>query len=139
MKDMLAVLKRAKEKKVFSGKQEFRQLLQQIQSADTSLQLDWDDDAGEEWARLGNSIHGIVCMISTNIGVVFIREAYDFEQIKEVCQELEVVFTKNYASNEWYVDKERLKREVPEIQWYVSEDSVDANGFSLEDFYFATI
>lgn len=137
MKDILDVFKRAKEKKVFSGKQEFRNLIEQIQAADTSLQLDWDDACGEEWARFGNSINGQVCMISTNIGVAFIREGYNFEMLKETCSDLEVVFTENYSIEQWYIDLERLKKEVPEIHWYAG--SVDTNCFSLDDLYFATI
>ena len=64
MKDMLEVLKQAKHKKIFATVEEFKEILIQIQLADIVLKLDWDDGAGEEWAKLSNLVDGIVCMIN---------------------------------------------------------------------------
>ena len=57
---MIDILKRARDKKVFVDN-EFDELLKKIQSADSNLKIDWDDGAGEEWARFSNQKDGIVC------------------------------------------------------------------------------
>lgn len=50
MKNMIEVLERARNEKVFVN-DEFEELFKKIQSADSNLKLYWDDGAGEEWAR----------------------------------------------------------------------------------------
>ena len=59
MKNMLDTLRKAKLKKVFTSQQEFRDVLTQIRLADAELKLDWDDGAGEEWAKFSNLSDGI--------------------------------------------------------------------------------
>lgn len=136
---MLETLKQAKRKKLFSNQQEFKDLLTQIKIADTELKLDWDDGAGEEWARFYNLTDGIVCMMNTKLGLVFMRKKYENQDIKKILKNLEVVFTKNYYSSDWTIDVSELKKEIPEIYWHASEDAVNTNCFSLDDFYFATV
>ena len=61
MKDMLATLRKAKQKKVFKNQKEFEDVLAKIQLADTELRIDWDDGAGEEWARFNNlKVNGVL-------------------------------------------------------------------------------
>ena len=138
MENMVEILKRAKEKKVFLNN-EFEELLMKIQLADSNLKLDWDDGAGEEWARFSNQKDGIVCMISAKLGVAFIRESYKFSNIKNVVKMLEIVFTEDYCSENWFVDLADLKQMIPELYWHASEGAVNTNSFSLDDLYFATI
>ncbi len=138
MKNMIEVLKRARNKKIFINN-EFEELLIKIQSADGNLKLDWDDGAGEEWARFFNQKDGIVCMISAKIGVAFIRKNYKFSNIKDIIDRLEVVFTDDYCSASWFIDLVNLKQMIPELYWHASEGAVNTNGFSLDDLYFATI
>lgn len=138
MENMIEVLKRARNKKVFTNN-EFEELLIKIQAADDNLKLDWDDGAGEEWARFSNQEDGIVCMISAKIGVAFIRKNYKFSNIKNVVDTLEIVFTDDYCSDNWFIDLTNLKQMVPELYWHASEGAVNTNSFSLDDLYFATI
>ena len=138
MENMIEVLKRARNKKVFTNN-EFEELLIKIQTADDNLKLDWDDGAGEEWARFSNQEDGIVCMISAKIGVAFIRKKYKFSNIKNVIDMLEIVFTDDYCSDNWFIDLTNLKQMIPELYWHASEGAVNTNSFSLDDLYFATI
>lgn len=135
---MIEVLKRARNKKVFTNS-EFEELLIKIQTADDNLKLDWDDGAGEEWAKFSNQEDGIVCMISAKIGVAFIRKNYKFSNIKNVIDMLEIVFTDDYCSDNWFIDLTNLKQMIPELYWHASEGAVNTNNFSLDDLYFATI
>jgi len=138
MKDMMEILKKARKKKVFHGN-EFEKLLMKIQAADSGLEMDWDDDAGEEWARFFSKEKGTVCMASAKIGLAFISKGYDDRKIRNAIDKLEIVFTENYSKEEWKIDLDELKQTVPEICWRASEDAVDTNGFSLDDLYFATV
>lgn len=138
MENMIEVLKRARNKKVFTNN-EFEELLVKIQTADNSLKLDWDDAAGEEWARFFNQEDGIVCMISAKIGVAFIKKKYKFSNMKNILDMLEIVFTDDYCSDNWFIDLTNLKQMIPELYWHASEGAVNTNGFSLDDLYFATI
>lgn len=135
---MLDILKRARDKKVFLGN-EFEELIMKIQLADSNLELDWDDGAGEEWARFFNQKDGKVCMISAKVGVAFIRKSYKFSNIKNVVNMLEIVFTEDYCSENWFIDLIDLKQMIPELYWHTSEGAVNVNSFSLDDLYFATI
>lgn len=138
MENIIDVLKKAKYKKIFAGN-EFEEMLTMIQSSDKSLSLDWDDGAGEEWARFFNNKDNIVCMINAKIGVAFIRNSYEYDNIKNVIYMLEIVYVDNYSAKNWFVDLEQLSRVIPEIFWHASEGAVNVNSFSLDDFYFATV
>lgn len=138
MENVIDILKRARDKKVFSY-DEFVELLAKIQSSDSNLKLDWDDGTGEEWARFSNLKDGIVCMISAKLGVAFIRKSYKFNNIKNIVDMLEIVFTEDYCSENWFIDLADLKQMIPELYWHASEGAVNANSFCLDDLYFATI
>ncbi len=138
MENMIEVLKRARNRKIFVNN-EFEELLIKIQSMDKNLKLDWDDGAGENWARFSNQQYGIVCMINAKIGVAFIRKKYNYIVIKNVIDMLEIVFTDNYCSDNWFIDLLELKQMIPELYWHASEEAVNTSSFSLDDLYFATI
>lgn len=138
MENMMEVLRKARNKKIFLNN-EFEELLMKIQLADSNLKLDWDDGAGEEWARFSNKKDGIVCMASAKIGIVFVRKTYKFSKIKNVIDMLEIVFVDDYYSENWFIDLTNLKQTIPELYWHTSEGAVDTSSFSLDDLYFATI
>lgn len=139
MRDMLEILKCTKHKKPFKDQEEFKETLVQIQAADTTLKIDWDDGAGEEWARFSNQADGIVCMINSKIRLVFVRSRYDIQKIQHIICDYEVAFTEDFCSDEWVIDVDKLRHEIPEIYWHASEGAVNVNHFSLDDFYFATV
>lgn len=138
MENMMEVLRKARNKKIFLNN-EFEELLMKIQLADSNLKLDWDDGAGEEWARFFNQKDGIVCMVSAKIGVAFIKKCYEFNNIKNIMGILEIVFTDDYNSDNWFIDLTSLEQEIPEFYWHASEGAVNMNCFSLDDLYFATV
>lgn len=121
------------------NQEEFKSILTEIQLADTKLKLDWDDGAGEEWARFSNLTDGIVCMINSKLGLAFVKENYCFQQIESILEKIEIVYTKTYSSDEWSIDVNNLEKEISEIYWHASEDAVNTKCFSLDDFYFATV
>ena len=138
MENMIEVLRKARNKKIFLNN-EFGELLMEVQLADSNLTLDWDDGAGEEWARFFSQKDGIVCMVSAKIGVAFIKKCYEFNNIKNIMDMLEIVFTDNYNLDNYFIDLTSLEQEIPEFYWHASEGAVNINCFSLDDLYFATV
>lgn len=139
LKDMLVVLKRAGAKKKFENQEEFRNVLMQIEAADRGLVLDWDDGAGEEWARFSSSEVGKVCMINSVIGLAFLRAGYENQEVLQLLEDCEVVFVEDFHSGEWFIDLDKLRKEVWEMCWKTSEEIVNPRCFSLDEFYYATV
>lgn len=137
MKDVVELFVNAKKKKLLKNI-EFKELIRQIKFADPNLILDWDEGAGEDWARFIDSKKGIVFMMHSRIGVVFIRKVYEYDKIKKIVTELEVVFVDNYNSKEWYANLAEFEK-IPEVYWHACENAVNTNCFSLDELYYATV
>lgn len=136
---MIEAFEKARELPCFGSNEEIKNLIADICAKDSSLTVDWDDDAGEEWVRLCSKVHGKVFMMHTQLRIVFIRKSYDFERISDALGQIAVIFTDNYSADEWSIDLAELKNNFPEINWRASEESVNPDCFSLDDLYFATI
>ena len=57
----------------------------------------------------------------------------------KVLNEGNCVYVSNFDLKEWYMDLKYLQKNIPEIIWHTSGDSIDTNGFSLDELYFATV
>lgn len=139
MKDMTEVLLNAKSKYCFKDQKEFVVLIKKVTKANSNLELDWDDGAGEEWARLISRPLGIVCMINAKIGIAFIRNNYTNDSLTKLLKNIYVEYTEDYDTAEWCIDLKTIKQKVPEIRWCACEEAVNTKNFSLKDFYFATV
>ena len=139
MSDLLEILIKAKDKCLFKEEEVFIRALDEIKQFDRDLNLDWDDGAGEEWARLNHQEHGIVYMINSKIGIIFARKSYESKIPQVLFSMYEVFITENYDKDEWFIDLAKLKSEVKQISWHASEEAVNPNKFSLNDLYFATV
>ena len=138
IKDMTKILLNAKQKFVFKDNKDFTQFIHEIIER-THLQLDWDTGAGEEWARLIADNFGIVGMVHTKIGIAFIRKNYDGVPLKELMNDLWCEEVENYSAEEWKIDLTTVRHQLAEIVWHSSNDVVNSNQFSLNDFYFTTV
>ena len=107
MENMIEVLRKARNKKIFLNN-EFEELLMEIQLADSNLKLDWDDGAGEEWARFFSQKDGIVCMVSAKIGVAFIKKCYEFNNIKNTS--INIILQKKKFCEKIYIS---FKKYIP--------------------------
>ncbi|MCL1790395.1 MAG: hypothetical protein FWG40_03400 [Peptococcaceae bacterium] len=139
MNDLLEVLLEAKNKLIFLTQDDFTDALNEIKRSDATLILDWDDGAGEEWARFIHQKFGKVCMLNSKIGILFVLKSYaDMLPQKLFCK-YKICIVEDYDTKEWSIDLDALKRTLTQIQWDASEDAVNPTSFSLDDFYFATI
>jgi hypothetical protein len=75
--NLLEILIKAKDKCLFITEDNFTKVLDEIKQYDTDLKIDWDNGAGEEWARLTHKEHGIVYMLNSKIGILFARKSYE--------------------------------------------------------------
>lgn len=139
MNDLLEILNRAKRVNNFKTQDDFIKYLHIIKEFDQSLKLDWDDGAGEEWARFVHENHGIVYMINSKIGIIFARESYKEEIPNVLFSECVIYITESFDKDEWFIDMKKLETQIPQIKWHASEDAVNSNKFSLSDLYFATV
>ncbi len=135
MRDLLAELIEARNKKIYKNN-EFKDLLSILKGINIENKINWDEGAGEEWAFINNQSMSI--MLNAKIGIFFLRGEISDDYL-DVLKEGNCVYVSNYNLKEWYMNLEHLQNIVPEIIWHSSGDSIDTNGFSLDELYFATV
>ena len=139
MKELSTVFIKAKEKKIYKDITEFQDVLENILKSNTDFELDWDNGAGEEWARIIKQQMGIACMLNTKIGVAFIRKNYLSNQTLAIMNQLFLVEVLNYSSEEWCLNLHVLEKRVTEISWGCESHEINVTKMSLDDLYFATV
>jgi hypothetical protein len=137
VKDLLEVLKKAQAKGGYASVESLKKELERIRKHDEGFIMDWDEGAGEEWIRFGHHEFGTVFMISSKLRLIFARESYFFKIPRAMLERFEIVAVENYDNVEWCLDLQQLKLLIPQISW--DSSGVDPDGFSLNDFYFATV
>ena len=139
MRSINEVFIKAREKKVYKNIIDFRNTIETVGHSDPNIIIDWDNGAGEEWARLIKSDIGIVCMMNTKIGIAFARKQNLNKETIQVLESLFIVEVVNFSSDEWFIDLDILREKTPEIDWNARVDAVNIEKMSLSDLYFATV
>lgn len=139
MRDLFAVLLQAQAMRPHIGYFGLKQIFLDIQTADASLRMDWDEGAGEEWIRFIHPTEGLVMMIHDVVPIAFIKSTYNVLLIDRAIAHFLVIQSENFDSAEWTVNVDRLTRDIPEIVWRASISAVDPDCFSLNDLYYATV
>lgn len=137
MRELSQLLIKAKKMKKYEDILEFENLIRKIEEL-KEYELDWDTGAGEDWARFLNNNYEIVLMLHTKIGIVFLREDVS-PNIYTILKELMIVEVHDYGSDEWCIDLSNITRDLPEINWLASKETVNPEKMSLQDLYFATV
>lgn len=135
MRDLLKELIVARNKKIYKDN-DFKTLLSILKGLNIDNKINWDEGAGEEWAFINNQSLSI--MLNAKIGIYFVRGKISDDYL-DVLNDGNCVHVSNYDLKEWYMDLEYLQKNIPEIIWHTSGDSIDTNGFSLDELYFATV
>lgn len=137
--DILNVLETARGKTLYHTEDEFILLLQHISQIDTAIKLDWDNDAGEEWAELYYPHSDTVYKLHTKVGIVF-TNTQNYNLIPQILLErCVVVQVVNMDAPIWKVSIKMLREKIPEITWHTSTDIVNPNCFSTSEFIYATM
>jgi hypothetical protein len=135
MKNMLIELLRAREKKIYCDN-EFENTLLELKKINAKNQIKWDVRAGEEWAFLNNP--NLSIMLNRRIGICFIRGSITDIYLEKLNM-CNCVYVNDFSTQEWFINLDSLKNNVPEIIWPISNDGVNPKGFSLDEFYFETV
>ncbi|MBE6949957.1 MAG: hypothetical protein E7451_01300 [Ruminococcaceae bacterium] len=137
MRDILEIFKSAREHYCFRNLREFYHCICALQSEFPGMTLDWDDGAGERWARLWDGDWWF--MVHRRLGIAFMRGPHDAAPIPSSIAHLTIVPVTGIDAEEWYLDVDQLCRDFPEIGWHACADAVDPTAFSLSDLYYATV
>lgn len=137
--NMLEALREARGKKKFDSEEEFKQILRLIKSFGKEISIDWDDGAGEEWARIVHQNLGVIGMIHTKIGMLFIMKNKELDTIKDKLKDVYIVEIEDFDKKEWFIKIEDIKNTAPELNWCAPPSAIDCNNFSLSDFYVITV
>ncbi|MCL1865834.1 MAG: hypothetical protein FWF82_00310 [Oscillospiraceae bacterium] len=135
IKDMTSLFSNAKKYGIFSHNQLIG-IIEVIKEQKPNWKIDWDKDAGEEWITFFNADLGETCWIHTKIKIAFCSKNAFLDFLKET---IYIVYVDSFSLDEWYIDIEYIKKEIPELDWRVSGKSVNPDIFSLQDLYFATV
>ncbi len=138
MKELSQLLIKAKEVKKYVDILEFETLIGKLKEL-KEYRIDWDEDAGEEWAMFLNTNSEIVLMMNIRIGIVFLRGDCFSEKIVSILKELFIVEVEDFGSDQWCIDLSKIRKELPEISWMASEEAVNTKEMSLQDLYYATV
>ena len=138
MRDLCKELLAAKEKHVFENICDFASFVQDITDSIDSCEIGWDQDVGEEWAFVFRK-ESFQLLLHTKIGIGFLLEKHFNPELRALTSRIRIVETDSFDDPEWFLDVDRLKKELKEIPWLVSEQAVDTNCISLRDFYVLTV
>ncbi len=135
MRDMLKELIMARNKKIYKDN-DFKTLLSLLKGINIENKINWDEGAGEEWAFINNQ--SMSFMLNSKIGICFAKGEISDDYL-DILNIGNCVHVSSYDLKEWNMDLEQLQKNIPEIIWHSSGDSIDTNGFSLDELYFATV
>lgn len=135
MCDLTEKLIIARRKLVYKGVEDFSlHLAGWLSQCSKSLQVFGDIESGEQWVWVQG-----VAMLNTKIGIAFVSEGSSFCKRIENTKELETVIVKDYDKQDWSIELEKLKREIPEIEWHACGEAVNPAKFSIKELYYATV
>ncbi len=130
MRDITKYFMQAKELGLFTLPQ-LKETINEISSLLPDCTVDWDDGAGEEWARFYNTSR-LFCMLHTKIKIAF--SVVDLPDIKA-----KVISVNSFTDNNLSIDLDEIRDKCRELSWYASADAVDPLCFDLHDLYYATV
>jgi len=119
----------------WNGEEVFK-LIEYFKKDNPNSCVQWDWGSGEEGcAFIANN--QLIAYVHTKFPICFSKK--EFHIYKEILSyRLWFVSIDDFYKNEWFVDLDKLRQEVPDINWLASKDAVDPESFSIAGFRFAT-
>lgn len=77
-------------------------------------------------------------MIHRIIKLAFVSRDYK-DKMLDVLDGFYITPIDDWEEENWSVDLNVLRTNVPDILWHADEAAVDPNGFTLSDLYYATV
>lgn len=135
MRDLAKEIERAS---LFRGKWDqsvLNSLIDLFMNSDKANNVVCDFDSGEEICGFFKG--------SQLVAYVHLKFPIGFAKKEFICfatrfkNNIHVVAIDDFDTPEWFVDMNILQSFSPELSWYESEDAVNPNCFSIDDFRFA--
>lgn len=130
MRDITKYFTQARKSGLFTL-QELTRTISEISALFPECKVDWDDGAGEDWARFYNS-ERLLCMLHTRLKI-----AFSVSDIPDIG--IKVILVSNFTENNLSIDLDEIRAECPELYWGACAEAVDPNCFDLNDLYYATV
>ncbi len=139
MKDLIKVLKHAKENYPKISSSEIHHFCDDTNKINNEISYDWDEWCGEDWITITLKNRRVL-MIGVKIPVAFVTTSvFEYIQSFELMRKLYVVTINDFDDIIWSLDLDEFKNVFSYIDWHASDDAVDTTSFSTNDFWFATI
>ena len=139
MENLLQVLCNAKGQHAKAEASEIHSFISDITKMNSDMVYDWDEWSGEEWMSIMENKKKIA-IIGIKIPIIFVSsEDQDKLQSYELVKKLHRVVIEDFDKEMWHLNLDEYKQAIPEVEWHSSDDVVNPNSFSTEEFWFATI
>lgn len=86
----------------------------------------------ENWAFVSN-YNGVLCMIHTNLKLIFTN----LPDLSFLDTEFITLHFENYSDKVWSIDLSVLKLQESRLHWHTNE--IECNHFSTQELYYATV
>ena len=139
MRDLTNEILKSKRNQNTWSQEKLELLLKLWGQVDDSLKFDNDIESGELWVRvLKNS--KVIGIIGVNIPLLIITDNYlNNSRNYDFFRDVHIVEDVDFNVNSWYIDLDTIKLSVPEITWRASQDAVNPECMSINDFWYATV
>lgn len=134
MVDLVDILIKAQNKNSSWSKDRLTLIIEQ----DVQLDYDWDKECGERWAsiQMNNKFIGYISCFSP---LCFCKED-TMKKIKSVFgDEIVIIVEKDFDAKKWFINEEKINRNLKELSWIVQEGVLDIKEFSINDLWYATL
>jgi hypothetical protein len=135
--DLTPALMEAYERRGGWGPEMLRSFLDCVMAKHRGVTADWDDDAGESWARLfaGGDVVGHVCV---HAPLVFVRSPLNQAEVWSCASDVIVMAVPDFEAPVFAVEVPALRRLFPTVREFPTH-ALDERRLSIGDICWATI
>ena len=102
------------------------------------ITFNWDMESGERWASIFLD-HEFICYISSVIPIAFCKTVFLKETEKLLEEKVIIISGGDFDNKNWFINSQRLEMCSSKLKWIVSEQVLNLEQFSINDFWYATI
>ena len=112
--------------------------LKQFIGKKEAITFDWDMECGERWATVFLD-HKFIGYISSVIPIAFCKTVFLKEIEKFLEEKIIIINEDDFDNKKWFIDPQKLEKYSLKLKWIISEQVLDLEQFSINDFWYATI
>lgn len=138
-KDITPSLRRAVSKGQHWSRDDVQRTVIEIAGEGSDRSLDWDEGAGEAWARVVDA-DGVVAMVYARLPLIVVREEASAE-IDRLAWNAEMIDVTSVADEDLRADEARLIEAFPELAAHLHDGKPEFSPecFTAEELWFLTV